>query len=593
MTYDEMNSFILNYLKNDITGRAIMLTGEWGSGKSYYVKNTLKPFLEDKDNGKHKCVIVSLYGLSDISEISKAIYMELRTIKKAPSSETASTAKAVGKIVGKTIFNGLVSKIGFDIGGISDDDLQEVYESVDLTDKLIVLEDIERTQIDIIELLGYINNMCENDGVKVLLVTNESELLTTYEKSDDKGKVTEYYTDSAIAYIRAKEKTIEDTICFNCDLSDAIKTIIHSFNNDSLSEFDTDECIEDILEIMGSRKCYNLRTFLFACQKTSDIFDKTQKDDLAFNKIVFYSIIAFSMKIKNGVIPNWKGNDLVSTALGLNDYPLYRFCYNYIRWQEFHTEEVDIAVEAHKKMILFDKNGSNKDPDLNVIYYYYEHTEQEVIDALKIVETRLDDPEDIPFYDYSKLAFKLVTLNDILKYDYSKCKNKMVNNIAGKSSEIDSELLFYPFSSQDTESKQEKYQAFIDELKLSVECEKDDYFSYEEDDLEDFYNKLIHDKYQFIKNHAFISNFDIERIAEMIFRCSPAQLQDFRRIMFSVYRHANSYDFIEDDVIAMKSLRDKVSERIANCSESTDRIALQQYRWIIENLDEFISNLSR
>lgn len=206
MTYDEMNSFILNYLKNDITGRAIMLTGEWGSGKSYYVKNTLKPFLEDKDNDKHKCVIVSLYGLSDTSEISKAIYMELRTIKKAPSSETASTAKAVGKIVSKTIFNGLVSKIGFDIGSIEDKDFQEIYESVDLTGKLIVLEDIERTQIDIIELLGYINNMCENDGVKVLLVTNESELLTTYEKSDDKGKATRYYTDEAFAYKRAKER---------------------------------------------------------------------------------------------------------------------------------------------------------------------------------------------------------------------------------------------------------------------------------------------------------------------------------------------------------------------------------------------------
>ena len=90
MTYDEMNSFILNYISNDITGRAIMLTGEWGSGKSYYVKNTLKPFLEDNDNGKHKCVIVSLYGLSDTSEISKAIYMELRTIKKSFSSEAAN-----------------------------------------------------------------------------------------------------------------------------------------------------------------------------------------------------------------------------------------------------------------------------------------------------------------------------------------------------------------------------------------------------------------------------------------------------------------------------------------------------------------------
>ena len=63
--------------------------------------------------------------------------------------------------------------------------------------------------------------------------------------------------------------------------------------------------------------------------------------------------------------------------------------------------------------------------------------------------------------------------------------------------------------------------------------------------------------------------------------------------MFSVYRHANSHDFIEDDVIAMKSLRDKVSERIVNFSNSTDKIALQQYRWIIDNLDEFIKNLSR
>ena len=82
MTYKEVNGFILNYIKNDITGRAIMLTDEWGAGKSYYVKNTLKPFLESKKGGKYKCVIVSLYGLSDISEISKAIYMELRTIKK-------------------------------------------------------------------------------------------------------------------------------------------------------------------------------------------------------------------------------------------------------------------------------------------------------------------------------------------------------------------------------------------------------------------------------------------------------------------------------------------------------------------------------
>lgn len=66
MTYQELNEFILAYLANDITGRAIMLTSEWGTGKSYYVKNTLKPFIDAKNKN---CVIVSMYGLSEVSEI--------------------------------------------------------------------------------------------------------------------------------------------------------------------------------------------------------------------------------------------------------------------------------------------------------------------------------------------------------------------------------------------------------------------------------------------------------------------------------------------------------------------------------------------
>lgn len=62
-------------MKKDKTRTAIVLTGEWGSGKSYYIENELVPFLKEK---KATAVVVSLYGLSDISTISKSIYMELR-----------------------------------------------------------------------------------------------------------------------------------------------------------------------------------------------------------------------------------------------------------------------------------------------------------------------------------------------------------------------------------------------------------------------------------------------------------------------------------------------------------------------------------
>ena len=48
MTVDELNCYIKHYLEEDKTKTAIMLTGEWGSGKTYYVENVLVPFLQEQ-----------------------------------------------------------------------------------------------------------------------------------------------------------------------------------------------------------------------------------------------------------------------------------------------------------------------------------------------------------------------------------------------------------------------------------------------------------------------------------------------------------------------------------------------------------------
>ena len=76
MTGTELNNYIKHYLEKDKTHTAIMLTGEWGSGKTYYIENELIPFLTE--GKKNRCVVVSLYGIESISDISKSIYMELR-----------------------------------------------------------------------------------------------------------------------------------------------------------------------------------------------------------------------------------------------------------------------------------------------------------------------------------------------------------------------------------------------------------------------------------------------------------------------------------------------------------------------------------
>lgn len=48
MTHQYLNPYILHYLTEDKTKSAIMLTAPWGSGKSFYIQNELKPFLEKR-----------------------------------------------------------------------------------------------------------------------------------------------------------------------------------------------------------------------------------------------------------------------------------------------------------------------------------------------------------------------------------------------------------------------------------------------------------------------------------------------------------------------------------------------------------------
>ena len=126
MTNPELNKYILHYLKEDRTKSAIMLTGGWGTGKSYYIQNELIPFLSKEDNGPYPCIVVSLYGLKSVAEVSKSLYFESR-IKFL---KTTSEAGATVKFFTKTVAKGITSLFGMDLAQL-DNDLQKLYESID------------------------------------------------------------------------------------------------------------------------------------------------------------------------------------------------------------------------------------------------------------------------------------------------------------------------------------------------------------------------------------------------------------------------------------------------------------------------------
>ena len=108
MTIEELDAYIKDYTKNDKTNRAVMLTAPWGSGKTYYIKNELVPSLKKDGIGT---ILVSLYGIESLAELSKNLYIEAR----AKWINKKSEKREIGKIIAKTIVKNVVGHYGIDL----------------------------------------------------------------------------------------------------------------------------------------------------------------------------------------------------------------------------------------------------------------------------------------------------------------------------------------------------------------------------------------------------------------------------------------------------------------------------------------------
>lgn len=590
MTNSELNKYILHYLREDRTKSAIMLTGRWGTGKSYYIQNELIPFLE-KEVGKDSCIIISLYGVGSVDEISRSLYFESRM--KALTNKLSQ--HATGEFVAKTVIKGVIDKAGINFS-LSDRDLRKLYKSINLSGKLIVLEDIERSRIDIMDILGYTYGLVEEDNAKVLLVANEDEIIKYHDSNPDTGGNTHKISDEDTnKYLRAKEKAVSDTILYRGDINNAILKIILLFDNTDLSRFSTDDQINDIVTIMDLMENHNLRSFIYACQKVTDIYNRLGSVDDETAKAIFFSIVSFSMKIKSGCFPDWVGTNTLSTTLGIQGFPLYRFCYDYIRWQEFDPNMVQAALEDHQKLKLYNQNGQiPNDTDLRTVFDYYEHSDGEVSAALKNVERRLENSEDIPIYCYGRLAYSLVVCYRVLGFDYSACRDKMISNMQQHGNAIDPEILLLSHFQFEDEDDKARFVDFAEALRgaiiISTRAPFD--FSYRPEDIHSFCNNISKNKVQAINGHLFISRFDLLRLTDMFFSCSPAQLHEWRLTLLSVYRNSGSRDSLEADCVFMRELSRNLSDILSDKKGSLDKIVLLQINYLIDNLQKLIDQLS-
>lgn len=600
MTNDELNKYILHYLTEDKTHSAIMLTGAWGIGKSYYIQNELIPYLQAEKNGKHKCIVISLYGLKDLYEISKALYLESKFKILNGSSEKAVT----GKFAAKTVLKGITSFFGIDLSK-TEEEMKALYDSVDLSGQLIILEDLERSGVDTLEILGYVNNLVEQDGVRVLLVANENELLKYItSEPDEDGKTQTIPDENTKEYLRKKEKTVSDTILFNGNFESALENILHSFNNSTinllLSQKDRKGkkvIISEILKVIDTVGSNNLRSIIFGCQKTVDIYQKTPDEyDIDFLKLMLCGSIAFSLRWKNNSedVSNTPNN--YSPHLGTSEFPLLRSMYDYMVNQKIDNDLLNSEYNTYCAQKTFDKAQTEIRKKLEIIYSFPYEYEKTVVDGLKTIASNLEKTEDIPVYEYGKLANYLVAISHVIgcKEDVNRCRQSMVNHLLNipYDAQLENNISFHDGIELDSQEQRIELSNWenemIDAIRTSIKEKLA--FDYNPKNVEAFYRSTYDNISSYIKIGRFASLFDANKTIEFLKESSPKQIDYLRRAFLSVYNFSNIGDYLESDKNALIKLNKEIDSLIKQ-KTINDKIVLRQLVFFSGNLRAILKKM--
>lgn len=188
------------YLKSSVSDTAMLLTGSWGCGKTYLVKQIIAELGDSP-----RCMYVSLNGVSSIDELTQAIVFAL-------GAKTAWLGRLLG-VAGRYLpdisgvpYKGLSGKVCRDASDkLFEKAVRDLHSGKFA--RPLIFDDIERCQMDIRVWSGYLMTIMESFRVPTLFIGNEARLLE----------------DSA--YVIGKEKFIGQTLVLEGDIDRVYPTL--------------------------------------------------------------------------------------------------------------------------------------------------------------------------------------------------------------------------------------------------------------------------------------------------------------------------------------------------------------------------------
>lgn len=146
---------------------AVLINGAWGSGKTHFWKNELAPLVV---SANLKPVYISLNGISKVEILEHQLFIKMVPFLQKSDSKTKANWLTISKNIGDGISKFFLKS-----------SITDVFKGVSLnffnySEYLICFDDLERCQIPIKEVLGYINDFVEHKGLKAVFLADETNI---------------------------------------------------------------------------------------------------------------------------------------------------------------------------------------------------------------------------------------------------------------------------------------------------------------------------------------------------------------------------------------------------------------------------------
>ena len=471
-------------------------------GKTHFWNHKIRKKIESMQlNGKrYTTIYISFYWISNLEDISKKIFIETtqlmdKNLRKYMDANDQTTIPEY-------------AKTGIDManffGVTQSGDKVDYGQFFSTDDKVLCFDDLERANVDVIDILGYINNFVEHDHIKTIIICNEKELSTklkssnlemktfiaTYllDKQDELNKTDkpivekiqqkiENVFDKANDYERIKEKLIGETFEYAPKFDYIINGILMRYeNNPDLIRFlrENTRLIISTFKRSGTR---NLRILKHALNDFKKIYEMVNKSYPNTNYRVMQTMLIFtiavSFEIKAGKVTkdkfiNIKDNEeyksiLVSSRILMdnrqfyikefdsNYYYNFKAEYRFFKFIEYYVRTRIFDMKIFKENMETIRNTVDTE---NLPAYkrllteeYWKISDDEfdkvIADILEDVKQgNLKLIDNVKIYAY----FSYFSKKNLIDYDLKTIKNVFFNgmNIASLKSEycanVDEEL---------------------------------------------------------------------------------------------------------------------------------------------------------